>query len=1430
MREGVLPKTLHVDAPSSKVDWESGEIKLLSEQLPWDGNGKPRRAGVSSFGISGTNAHVILEEAPELEPAAAGEQAGDGGEAPAPLPGQVPLVLSAKAEPALAEAAGRLADHLQENADLDPTDIAYSLAATRSAFRHRAVVLGQDRKELLAALTSLAEGTPSPNLITAKAGEGKLAYLLTGQGSQRLGMGRELYETDPHFKEAFDRACEELGPHLDTPLEDTVFAKGKKAAALLEDTTHAQPALFAIEVALHEALAKRGLSPDVLAGHSVGEIAAAHIAGVFELSGAARLVAARGRLMGALPAGGVMAAIEATETEATGSIEGRESDLALAAINGPKATVISGTEEAVEDVRARWEEQGRKTKRLAVSHAFHSPLMEPMLGEFAEVAESLTYREPKIPVVSNVTGEVLSAEEATDPAYWVAHARQPVRFADAIETLHEQGASTYMELGPDPVLCAVARECLGEEGEAAFIPTLREGRPEAGALTIAIAHAHAAGAKVGWGAFFGGTGAKRVPLPTYPFQRTRYWLASTGGVVEASAVGQGDAGHPLLGAAVGLAGDSGQGILLTGRISLSTHPWLRDHAVGEAVLLPGGAFLELALRAAEEAGAETVGELTVKEPLVLPGSGAMALQVSVSGPGEEGQRQVTIHSRPGDEEGEWALNASGTLSEGPAPAPEPLGAWPPEGAEELDATYLYDVLAEQGLGYSPAFQGLKAAWRDGESICAEVALPEEQGPEAERFAIHPALLEAALHAAALADGGASANAALPAAWHGVSVHAVGARELRVRLAPGQEGEHSLALASASGAPVATIGSLALRPPSPEQLQAQGRRPSGLLGLQWAEIPLAGQEGTPPGVELLHCEPSAGTSNAEAAQKAAEEALEAIQRWLGDESKEGMRLALLTEGAVAAGEGESPDPAAAAVWGLTRSAISEHPGRFALIDTDGTEASEAALPAALSLSGEEPQLALREGAALAPRLTRMSEGDGEVPAMDPERTVLITGATGALGALVARHLAGDHGARHLLLVSRGGEGAEGAEGLKAELEGLGARVRIAACDVSDKEALEALFEEIPTAHPLGAVVHCAGTIADGTVETLGPEQIEQVFAAKAQGAQNLHELAEGSGLSAFVLFSSVAGTLGGPGQANYAAANAFLDALAQKRQAEGLPATSIAWGLWQRESGMAGGLSEADMARMRRGGTEPLADEHGLALFDAALMAGRPGALAVPIDTASLRALASAGVLPPLFHGLIRMPRKRVQAAGVLTRLLAERPEAEHEGLVLELVRSQVATVLGHASPHEVEPQRAFQEMGLDSLAAVELRNRLSVVAGLQLPATVVFDYPSAAGIAAKLLAEAGAGAEGGEEPGELEVRELLMKLETTLSSLEPADGVRERASTRLRALLVSLSDPDSSEAGGSAEDLASMSHEEMFELIDEEFGGREGPGHQEEGA
>ncbi len=1004
MREGVMPKTLHLDQPSTKVDWEAGKVELLDEAMPWPRGERPRRAAVSSFGISGTNAHLILEEAPvagrDPGPGASAKDRGEGHPAPA---GPLPFVLSAKSEAALQAQAERLAAHLRDNPGLGGTELAFSLATTRAQLPQRAVLLASEPEQLLGGLDALANAERAPATLLGKApARSALAYLLTGQGSQRPGMGKELYEAYPAYAEALEGACEQIDPRIGRSLAQLIFCEpGSAEAALLEHTTYAQPALFATEVALYRLLEAKGLTPDLLAGHSVGEIAAAHLAGVFSLPDAAKLICARGALMGALPAGGAMMAIGASEAEALASLAGREQEASLAAVNSDRACVVSGSAGAIEALESHWQERERKTKRLAVSHAFHSPLMEPMLAEFAEVAATLHYSPPQIPIVSCLSAEQLSAEQATDPAFWVAHAREPVRFGAAVKALRAQGASAFLELGPDPVLCAIARECLTEEGhEVPCTAALREGRPEPETLIGALGAAHAAGAPIDWDAFFAGSGASAVALPTYPFQRKRFWLSPSAGSADPAAIGQRPLEHPFLAAAI--EDPEGEAIAFSGRVSLAEHPWLADHAVLGSVLLPGTAFLDLALFAAAQVDLPTVGELTLQAPLLLAES-AVALRVSLSAPDRAGNREITIHSRPEAPEAQWTRNATGTLSAQVKAPPEPIAQWPPPGAQEIEPEDLRARLAEVGFEYGPAFGGLRAAWRDGADLYAEVSLPTEaEGTDG--FGLHPALLDAAAHSGlglALLDNGVD-ELALPFSWQGVQLHATGASSLRVKITFGAD-RIGLKATDMTGAAVLGIEAALARPVDRARLRAALPGNHALYRLEWRPLSALGDRGSPVESLVEDFRPAGEADPAAAASALCLRALERMQGFLEDAEDGDLRLVLVTEGAFAAEVGESPDLGAAALAGLVRSAASEHPGRFLLIDSDGSEASERALPEAAAGDPGESQLALRQGELFAPRLLQAGGNQGEAVPFDPARTVLITGGTGAIGALIAGQL-------------------------------------------------------------------------------------------------------------------------------------------------------------------------------------------------------------------------------------------------------------------------------------------------------------------------------------------------------------------------------------------------------------------------------------------
>ncbi|MFJ2113976.1 type I polyketide synthase, partial [Streptomyces sp. NPDC087850] len=1076
MRHETLPATLHVDEPTDQVDWSAGAVRLLTESQEWARNGHPRRAGVSAFGVSGTNAHVIIEQAPEFE------ESEPEADVPAVLSGPLSWVLSAKTEPALRAQAGQLRDHLRTRTELTPVELASALATGRTAFSRRAAVIGRDRDDLLKGLAALADGTAAAQLVTGVVGVGKTAFLFTGQGAQRLSMGQELYETYPVYTEAFDAVRAELDAHLDRPLAE-VLTDGHEAAdglRALDETRYAQAALFAVEVALYRLLESWGLTPDFVMGHSLGELSAAHVAGVLSLPDACALVAARGRLMQALPPGGAMAAVQAAEDDVVRFLEADGGAVAVAAVNSPDSTVVSGDEEAVERVVAHFRAAGRKTRRLRVSHAFHSHRMDGMLDEFRSVAEKLTYHTPRLPVVSNLTGLPAEPDDIASADYWVRHVRQPVRFLDGVRSLAERGVTRFLEVGPDGVLSALVPECLPtQEDDTAptapvVVAALRADRPEARTLIAALSTLYVNGVTPNWSALYGEERAHRVDLPTYAFQKRRYWPRAGLGGGEPSVLGLERAEHPFLRAIVRLP-ESG-GTLFTGRLSLRTHPWLGDHTEHGVVVIPASLFVELALWSGHRLGHDHLEELTFQAPLALPEQGGLALRVVVS---DGDAPTVTIHTKPqgAADDAPWTRHVTGTLTSAPAaPVDADLTVWPPSGALPVPVEDVYDRMARTGFGYGPAFQGLRGVWERDGVLFAEVGPEQRHVLDAPQFGLHPALLDAALQPLGLGTLDGTGHDRFLFALRGVTLGAPGRSALRVRLAPAGTAGGSLSVTATDGAgqPVLSIASATLR-------AAPGASETALYRLDWTPVPaavpeagawawLAGPDDTTgrpdcanypdmpallaaldstgpvPATLLVPFAPGRGDAAELAAltRSAVDRVTDLVRSWRADERLSGSRLVVVTRGAVA------QDPVAAAVWAVVRSeqetgrgqvAGSQQAGsgRLALLDLDLDPNPDSDAPDLASerlagaLATGEPQLALYGDELLVPRLLRISPVEGVRP-FDGSGTVLVTGGHADPAAVRAA---------------------------------VGQAATVETCEVT---ALGAALDAVPADRPLAALIH------------------------------------------------------------------------------------------------------------------------------------------------------------------------------------------------------------------------------------------------------------------------------------------------------------------------------------------------------------------------
>ncbi|WP_344663242.1 type I polyketide synthase, partial [Catenulispora subtropica] len=1200
LRNELLPQTLHIDEPSPHIDWSAGDVQLLTEAVPWPSGGeRTRRAGVSSFGVSGTNAHIILEEAPlyisETEDEAetpGGDGDGDGEAAVlAPWCGVTAWPVSGRSTEGLTGQAGRLREFVLGHPELEPADVAWSLATSRSTFEHRAVVIGGDRGALAAGLAAVATGQAAPGVVTGSAGSagGRTAFVFPGQGSQWAGMGRELLADSPVFAARLAECAEALSPLVGWSLPDVI-----ENAEALDTADVAQPVMWAVMVSLAAMWQAAGVNPEAVIGHSQGEIAAATVAGILSLEDGARVVVTRAKALADLNASGGLMAVVMPEPAVLAVIEetGFADRITVAAVNSPAATVVSGVPADLDAFEAKLSKRRILRWRVPATADFvaHSPRVEPIEATLRAALSGIRPADGTISFYSTAHNRWMSGAEL-DAGYWYTNVREQVRFADAVVDLAQNGFRTFVEVSAQPTLTGAVTECADEAGVTGTVVTGTVTRDDAGAagLLASLARAHVEGVPVDWRAVFGG--GDRVPLPTYAFQRRRYWMQ--GSTAQAAADPAADAAEARFWAAV-----------------------------------EDGDLRELAAELAID-GSRPLNDL-------LPALASW-------------RRRERADSVVAD----WRYRVSWVQ------LPEPVSA-------ALTGGWLLAV--PEGRGEDPWVAGLIRALKEhgGHVVPVPVAVRD------------PAL-------------------------------------------------DRRALAAALTAAVAGLGDTKL---------------SGVLSvLSLDETPFPDEPAVPSGV--------AGTL--------------LLLQALGDAGI-GAPLRILTTGAVATGLGEVVTSAVLSeIWGLGRVIALEHPDRWGgLIDLPASWDDRIAHRfCGLLTDVVEDQIAVRGSGILGRRLVRAPQAREARP-WSPGGTVLITGGTGAIGGHVGRWLTG-RGAERIVLTSRSGADAAGVPELAAALAGAGTDVVVASCDTSQRSHIAGVLDLIAAGGPpLSSVIHSAGVLDDGVLDRQNVPRLATTLGAKAAGAAWLDELTRDADLDAFVVFSSAAATFGGGGQGNYAAANAYLDGLVEKRRAAGLPGLSVAWGPWA-----GGGVSQATdaaRARLRRNKWEVLM-EPGLAVRALGQALDNPDDVTVTvidIDWAQLCTAPAAAELRrhPMVRDLPDVVRNLAggtgasrntdsrggAAEGELARRLSGLLPAEQERMLTDLVRAEAAAVLNYPSAEAVEPDRPFSELGFDSLTSVELRNQVSVATGLRLPATLLFDYPTPTVLAAYLRTEM-LGALTGDGPG-----------------------------------------------------------------------------------
>lgn len=1360
LRHGRLPASLHASTLSPHIPWHEVPLRVMREPLPWPSEGRPRAAGVSSFGISGTNAHLLVSEAPAAEPA------GSDGEA------AYPVFLSGKTRTAAVAQAHRLAEHLESHPELRVADIAHTLAHGRTHFGERLGVVASDTPSLVRALRAF-DGAAAP-----RRSVGPLAFLCTGQGSQYAKMGHGLYGAYPAFREVIDACARALTGHLNLPLTDVLFGAGSER---LDQTELTQPATFAIGVALDALWRSWGVVPQHYLGHSVGEYVAACAAGVFSVEDGARLVAARGRLMQSLCRPGAMLALDAPEERVAPLVEARHERVSIAAINGPRQTVIAGEESEVAAILEEMERAGVRARRLSVSHAFHSPLMQPMLDRFAEVARAVRYAAPRTSIVSNVTGA--TGADFARAEYWVQHVLAPVRFADGMRALHAAGARLFVELGAQPTLAAMGAACLPGDAGATFLPSLRKGRDDAQVALGTLCALWSAGAEID--PRTSSAEGRRVELPTYPFERERHFVevgAPPPPRIPAT-------GHPLLGARVPAAGALA---VFESTLTREGLPWLGDHLVFDLAVMPGAALVEWAQAAGDAhfgAGAYSVGELAFEQPLIVPDGVALRAQVVLTESDHEGGRvAIAIHTQPATGAESWTRHAAGRLVPSRSASPRNM---PEARGKSLAPETIYEMFAAAGLRYMSAFRAVRRAWRsDDGAVVAELALDERTAAEVDRYGMHPALFDAALHSLVLAEAATlRGELFLPVAFRDVRFGASGAASARVRgevFARSSESiQASVTVWSAEGDLILEVGRMECKRVVPADIRPRGVVDDLLFSVEWKSLPemafersalegrsyLIGGGETPLSLALEQSLRSAGArvTRAGAAPEgfegvdgvvlfvaaggtASEAALGALP-WAQAAARHNAsapRLLWVTERGQAVRLEDDVSPAASACWGLGRVLLVEQPAwSTSIVDVESFSGASVAakLVAELCADDGESQVAWRGERRYAARLARAVRAEAAArPLRLADGPVLVTGGLGGIGLALARHLADRHGARHLVLMGRSAPTALASAAVEA-LRATGVRVEIANADVADRSALARVLEGLP---PLRAVFHAAGTGDAVLLAQQTAERFSRTLDAKVGGAWNLHELTAGMPLEAFVLFSSIASVIPTAGPSAYATANAFLDGLAQHRRARGLVGQSVAFGPWA-GTGMLQALAASEQQRLAQEGTPAMDPARALAGLDAAVTRDDAHLVVASIDLERRRRLHPSGSVPSLWRQLVRARAQvpRGEDAALRHKLDAAEPH-ERRAVVEALVADVIARAMSLPKGTDIPRDRPLLDLGVDSLVGIDVRNRLAGALRIELSATLIWEHRTvqalAAHLAPRLTARAPQRARNGSEP------------------------------------------------------------------------------------